>query len=174
MHALSSYLRQATSSLSRAFSSTSQPAAQTVHAENIPVARGPQRTPLNLKVGDSVHGFQCVSINAYNDMGVQAYKFVHPVFGCEWLHLDTDDVRSITFVFWIQITLTLHSVYLHRLATPSLSHFVLCLPTLPVSRTCWSIRCCAVRIGFPFAIRSSTCCDALCRLLLSPDLHLLS
>ena len=59
------------------------------------VARGKNRVPYNLNVGQIVHGFKVTSIEEIPDFDIKSYKLNHEKTGAQWLHLDSSDTNNV-------------------------------------------------------------------------------
>eukprot|EP00239_Pterosperma_sp_CCMP1384_P004603 CAMPEP_0197849842 /NCGR_PEP_ID=MMETSP1438-20131217/13379_1 /TAXON_ID=1461541 /ORGANISM="Pterosperma sp., Strain CCMP1384" /LENGTH=1115 /DNA_ID=CAMNT_0043462703 /DNA_START=99 /DNA_END=3446 /DNA_ORIENTATION=+ len=84
-------------SSSRKFSTTSckaQAQASTSKPAEATLPRGVDRVPLDLKVGQKLHGFTVTSIEPVDEFSLTAYILTHDVTGAQYLHADCDDTNN--------------------------------------------------------------------------------
>ncbi|KAF2076387.1 hypothetical protein CYY_002292 [Polysphondylium violaceum] len=65
-----------------------------------PISRGRERQQIDLKIGDTLHGFKVVDIQDVKEKQLKTFRLKHIETGAEYLHIDTEDtnnVFSVTF-----------------------------------------------------------------------------
>ena len=70
------------------------------HQVSQDLARGKNRVPYNLKVGDRLHGFVVQEIQQIEAFDLVAYKLEHEGTGASWLHLDSQDTDNVFAVMF--------------------------------------------------------------------------
>ncbi|KAK3265829.1 hypothetical protein CYMTET_25517 [Cymbomonas tetramitiformis] len=69
-------------------------AVRSALAEEVTEKRGADRVPIDLKVGDCLHGFTVIDIEFIKDFKATAYTLVHDQTGARYLHMDCDDTNN--------------------------------------------------------------------------------
>ena len=85
----------------RKFSSSIEPTKNQGSSEVVEhIARGKQRIPYNLKVGDEIHGFKVKGIERIEFFDINAYQLEHMNTGARFLHLDSSDMDNVFAVLF--------------------------------------------------------------------------
>ena len=75
-------------------------ARREAHQVRHDIARGKNRIPYNIKVGDRLHGFVVNEVERVESFDIVAYKLEHEATGAQWLHLDSSDTDNVFAVMF--------------------------------------------------------------------------